>query len=229
MSAFLRVKLNIDTPTKPVEKTPEAPAAKQWLKKLYQRRKTVAHVAVVATVVLTLIALMALRPTPPSPATNHLVKLRCKRDSNRYHCDPAFIGGTFVVRTFNCAAIFDINGFPWHVVATESHRNIYEVPYRSELSVKDVDPGCRVDVFQDTSRTVAPKLQCLTWTTTAAVDTFTLVAGDDVVIDHVPSDMLEISRKGPWRAFFYDWDASEASFDFRHITEPIFTYGCAHG
>ena len=234
MSAFLRVKLNIDTPAKAVEATPapEPPAVKRWLKKLYQRRKVVAKGAIAATVALLLMLMLMMlrwrRPSPQLHTTNHLVKLRCRRDSNTYRCEPAFVGGIFVVRAAECASIFDINGYPWHAVKSSSHEGAYEVPYATSLVVKDVDPTCSVAVYQDTSRSVSPVPQCLTWTTAGAVETFTLASGDDVVIDRVPSDLLEIARQGPWRAFFFDWDPGDQKFEFVNLNEPLFTYGCRH-
>ena len=108
--------------------------------------------------------------------------------------------GTFVIEIpDSCSkSVYDVGGYPFSVA---SQGRFFKVP-AGMLTVKDINGECQVKAYID-SNTMVLEFP-FTWVTTNQHTTFTLLNGNEIIVDKVSADLFDSVSRGPWIAYTYD-------------------------
>jgi hypothetical protein len=140
-------------------------------------------------------------------ASRHTIKkLKCSLKDRTVSCYGADPIGTFVVEIpSSCSgSVYDVGGYPFSVA---EHDKFFKVPAK-DLSVKDINGKCEAKAYID-SNTIQLSYP-FTWVTTNQHTTFTLLDGNEVIVDKVSADLFDSVTRGPWIAYTYDIPGSTA-------------------
>ena len=230
MSAFLRIKLNMDNVAKqePLIDTQQPDYKIKWIKMLHKRRKLIVKICIGCSLIIVFIIFMIrIKPAHETIINQkHIIKLKCHQKANILSCKTTLKGGKFIIHAPLCDSMFEINGYPFHQIKTK-RTNYYEVPFHeSGVYIRDVESNCNIDVYQDTSENMQIKVPCMTWVASKQIETFTLTADDDTILSEVPAEILMVDEKGPWRAFQLDTNKNIKNFNFKEKKSKIYVYGC---
>lgn len=139
--------------------------------------------------------------------TKHTIKkLKCNLKDRTISCYGADPVGTFVIEIpKSCSgSVYDVGGYPFSVAV---HDKFFKVPAK-DLTVKDINGKCEAKAYID-SNTMGLAYP-FTWVTTNQHTTFTLLDGNEVIVDKVSADLFESVKRGPWIAYTYDIPGSTA-------------------
>jgi hypothetical protein len=139
--------------------------------------------------------------------TFHTIKkLKCRRKDRTISCYGADPVGTFVIEIpDSCSgSVYDVGGYPFSVA---KHDKFFKVPAK-DLSIKDVNGKCEATAYMDSNPMVIT--YPFTWITTNQHTTFTLLDGNQVIVDKVSAQLFESTARGPWIAYTYDIPGSTA-------------------
>lgn len=127
-------------------------------------------------------------------------KLKCKLDDRTISCYGADPDGTFVIDIPpSCSgSVYDVGGYPFSVA---THDKFFKVPAR-DLSIRDINGKCEATAYIDSHPMVIH--HPFTWVTTNQHTSFTLLDGNDVIVDKASAQLFESSERGPWIAYTYD-------------------------
>lgn len=127
-------------------------------------------------------------------------KLKCNQKQRKLSCYGADPVGTFVVQIpRSCSgSVYDIGGFPFSVA---DHGETFKVP-AGELYVKDVNGQCTMKAYID-STPYSVKVP-FTWITTNQHTVFSIIDGNNIIVDKAPVSLFESVTRGPWIAYTYD-------------------------
>ena len=127
-------------------------------------------------------------------------KLKCNQKQRTLSCYGAQADGTFVIQIpHSCSgSIYDIGGYPFSVALDGE---FFKVPAH-HLTVKDMNGQCEVKAYIDSK--VMEITYPFTWITTNQHTTFTLLDGNDIIVDKAPVSMFSMVKRGPWVAYSYD-------------------------
>ena len=134
-------------------------------------------------------------------AKKHTIKkLKCNQKQRTLTCYGAEAVGTFVVHIpQSCSgSIYDIGGYPFSIAMDGDY---FKVP-AERLTVKDINGRCEVKAYIDS--TVMKLSTPFTWITTNQHTSFTLLDGDEVIVDKASVSMFTMVERGPWIAYSYD-------------------------
>ena len=127
-------------------------------------------------------------------------KLKCNQKQRTLSCYGAPAVGTFVVEIpHSCSgSVYDIGGYPFSAAVDGDY---FKVP-ATHLTVKDINGQCKIKAYID-SKTIKLTFP-FTWVTTNQHTTFTLLDGNDILVDKAPASMFSMVKRGPWIAYSYD-------------------------
>jgi len=127
-------------------------------------------------------------------------KLKCSQKQRTLTCFGADPVGTFVLEIPKACSgsVYDVGGFPFSVA---EHKDLFKVPAKN-LYVKDVNGNCEVKAYIDSTplKVHVP----FTWVTTNQHTVFTILDGNDVIVDKVSALLFVSVVRGPWVAYTYD-------------------------
>lgn len=134
-------------------------------------------------------------------------KLKCNLKNRIISCYGANPVGTFVIEVpSSCSgSIYDVGGYPFSIA---EHDKYFKVPAK-DLSVKDINGKCEAKAYVDSN--VMELTYPFTWVTTNQHTTFTLLDGNEVIVDKVSADLFKSVTRGPWIAYTYDIPGSSAT------------------
>ena len=147
-----------------------------------------------------LMFILTLRTFIYNSKVHTIKKLKCEQRSRVLTCSGAKTEGTFVVQIpDSCSgSVYDIGGYPFSVA---SHGKYYKVP-ATQLTVKSVNGRCNTKAFIDSNEMTL--YHPFTWVTTNQHTTFTIVDGDNIIVDKVSASLFDSVSKGSWIAYTYD-------------------------
>ena len=133
-------------------------------------------------------------------------KLKCNLKDRTMSCYGADPIGTFIIELPNSCSgsVYDVGGYPFSVA---THQKFFKVPAK-HLSVKDVNGRCEAKAYIDSNPLVLT--YPFTWVTTNQHTVFTLLDGNEVIVDKASVDIFESVTRGPWIAYTYDIPGSTA-------------------
>ncbi len=134
-------------------------------------------------------------------AAKHTIKkLKCNQKKRTLSCYGAQADGTFVAEIPHACSgsIYDVGGYPFSVAIDGGY---FKVPAK-HLTVKDINGKCEVSAYIDSNpiKVTFP----FTWVTTNQHTVFTLLDGNDILVDKAPASMFSMVERGPWIAYSYD-------------------------
>ena len=133
--------------------------------------------------------------------TKHTIKkLKCNLKDRTISCYGADPIGTFVIEIpSSCSgSIYDVGGHPFSVA---KHDTFFKVPAK-DLTVRDINGKCEPKAYID-SKTMELTYP-FTWVTTNQHTTFTLLDGNEVIVDKVSAELFDSVSRGSWIAYTYD-------------------------
>lgn len=133
--------------------------------------------------------------------TKHTIKkLKCNLKDRTISCYGSDTIGTFVIEIpDSCSgSVYDVGGYPFSVA---DHDKFFKVPAK-DLTVRDVNGKCEAKAYIDSNK--IELTYPFTWVTTNQHTTFTLLDGNEVIVDKVSADLFESVKRGPWIAYTYD-------------------------
>lgn len=176
---------------------------------------------VVAVILITFF--LTLRSYSHNIKVHTIKKLKCEQRSRVLTCSGAEPEGTFVVQIpDSCSgSVYDIGGYPFSVA---SHGKYYRVP-AGKLTVKSVNGKCNTKAFIDSNE--MKLLHSFTWVTTNQHTTFTIIDGEDIIVDKGSASLFDSVAKGSWIAYTYDIPGTTATVigdgtDVIHIYNGVY-------
>ena len=190
----LRIKIRRVT-VKPALK-PQVDIESQETIPLKNNRKVLYFVGFITLLILLRLVSMAVF----TRAKHTIKKLKCTLKDRTISCYGADPVGTFVIEIPNSCSgsVYDVGGYPFSVA---EHDKFFKVPAK-HLTVKDINGKCEAKAYVD-SNTMQLAFP-FTWVTTNQHTTFTLLDGNEVIVDKVSADLFESVKRGPWIAYTYD-------------------------
>jgi len=174
-------------------------------------------------IVILLIVVLTLRYYYYNKNVHTIKKLKCKQHKRVLTCSGAEPKGTFVVQIpDSCSgSVYDIGGYPFSVAIQKKY---YKVP-AEQLTVKNVNGKCDTQAFIDSNE--IKLYHPFTWVTTNQHTTFTIMDGDNVIVDKGPASLFDSVAKGSWIAYTYDIPGSTANVigdgtDIIHIYNGVY-------
>lgn len=159
---------------------------------------------VAAIIALILLRMMCMYAFAPNKHT--IKKLKCSLKDRSISCYGADPSGTFVIEIpSSCSgSVYDVGGYPFSVA---EHDKFFKVPAK-HLTVKDVNGKCEAKAYIDsnTMQLAYP----FTWITTNQHTIFTILDGNEVIVDKVSAELFDSVSRGPWIAYTYDIPGSTA-------------------
>ena len=133
-------------------------------------------------------------------AKHTIKKLKCNLKDRTISCYGADPDGTFVIEIPNSCSgsVYDVGGYPFSVAEQDK---FFKVP-ANILSVKDINGKCEAKAYIDSN--TMELTYPFTWVTTNQHTTFTLLDGNEIIVDKVSADLFESVSRGPWIAYTYD-------------------------
>lgn len=146
-------------------------------------------------VLLRIVSMFVFKSTPHT-----IKKLKCSRKLRTLSCYGADPVGTFAVQIPSLCAgsVYDVGGFPFSVA---DHGGTFKVPAK-DLYVKDVNGVCDVKAYIDSSPLTLTFP--FTWVTTNQHTAFTILDGNNIIVDKAPVSLFKSVSRGPWIAYTYD-------------------------
>ena len=131
-------------------------------------------------------------------------KIKCEMLTGEYLCASLFDTGTMLITMdARCKQlVYEVGGIPF-VRIRDFVDSMFEVPARREIRIKDVDLGCKLNMHHTASRMQPYQKRDIVWITTAQHTEFTLTVDGDVLLDQVPTEMLNPVVHGRWIAYSY--------------------------
>ena len=157
--------------------------------------------------VIILMFILTLRSYFHKIKVHTIKKLKCEQRSRVLTCSGVEPEGTFVVQIpDSCSgSVYDIGGYPFSVA---SQGKYYRVP-ANKLTVKSVNGRCDTKAFIDSK---GMELQYpFTWVTTNQHTTFTIMDGDNIIVDKGSASLFDSVAKGSWIAYTYDIPGTTAT------------------
>lgn len=133
-------------------------------------------------------------------APHTIKKLKCSQKLRSVTCYGADPVGTFVIQipSICSGSIYDVGGFPFSVA---DQGDTFKVPAK-DLYVKDINGVCDVKAYIDSSPLTLTFP--FTWVTTNQHTVFTILNGNDIIVDKAPVSLFQSVTRGPWIAYTYD-------------------------
>ena len=131
----------------------------------------------------------------------HTIKqLKCRLKNRIISCYGVDPVGTFVIEipTSCSGSIYEVGGHPFSVAECDK---FFKVPAK-DLTVRDVNGKCEPRAYLD-SKPMQLNYP-FTWITTNQHTTFTLLDGNEIIVDKVSADLFTSVKRGPWIAYTYD-------------------------
>ena len=135
-----------------------------------------------------------------------ILKLKCSLRQRTISCYGADPVGTFVIEVPSACSksVYDVGGHPFSVA---EHDKFFKVPAK-DLTIKDINGKCEARAYIDSNP--MELTYPFTWVTTNQHTTFTLLDGNEVIVDKVSADLFDSVSRGPWIAYSYDIPGSTA-------------------
>ena len=133
-------------------------------------------------------------------------KLKCSLRQRTISCYGADPVGTFVIEVPSACSksVYDVGGHPFSVA---EHDKFFKVPAK-DLTIKDINGKCEARAYIDSN--TMELAYPFTWVTTNQHTTFTLLDGNEVIVDKASADLFDSVSRGPWIAYTYDIPGSTA-------------------
>ena len=133
-------------------------------------------------------------------APHTIRKLKCNQKLRKVTCYGADPIGTFVIQipSVCSGSIYDVGGFPFSVA---DQGDTFKVPAK-DLSVKDINGVCDIKAYIDSSPLTLTFP--FTWVTTNQHTVFTILDGNNIIVDKAPVSLFQSVSRGPWIAYTYD-------------------------
>jgi len=131
-------------------------------------------------------------------------KIKCEMLTGEYLCTSLFDTGVMLITMdARCKQlVYEVSGIPF-VRIRDFDDSIFEVPARREIRIKDVDLGCKLKMHHTVNSVEPHQYRDIVWITTAQHTEFTLAVDDEVLLDQVPTEMLNPVVHGRWIAYSY--------------------------
>lgn len=151
-------------------------------------------------IVILLMLFLTLRSYFHKNKVHTIKKLKCEQHNRILSCFGTEPEGTFVVQIpDSCSgSVYDIGGYPFSVA---SQGKYYKVP-ADKLTVRSVNGKCDIKAFIDSNE--MNLYHPFTWITTNQHTIFTIMDGDDIIVDKGSASLFESVAKGSWIAYTYD-------------------------
>lgn len=172
-----------------------------------------------------------LKEEPRTSLIRKILRMKCVTDTSTI-CSTPQGGGMYVVNVGSCEDVYEFNGIPFTDLL-QAHDSYY-VPSSNDLTLV-MQHGCKeITASIDTlpmpqlphasNREQQGVLKRIVWVT-KCTSTFTLMVGDEVLLENTPSGMLESKKLKTMIAYIYILDRLTGSVSVTsECNYPIYVY-----